>query len=297
MRHTTHKTRAFTIIELLTVLAIIALLMAILMPALNRSRQVSARVVCASNLRQYSIAGASYLNDNNDLFPDPAECLYANASDTPEHPIACRWHDRIMRPSGDTMRNNPHLHGKMWPYVDELAAHACPTFRRFGASRGCQNPGHNRKIDIDPQYSYTMNAYLGSTRPGAVLRLDAARDPAEVFFFAEENPWTIDARRAASIQRGVSAPLSTKALDDTALLITPTPEAADCFATYHGVDRADLDTGWSNIAFLDGHVEAIEAEDQLRKNMHGGDSILGPAGNLRWAWADETPPPGGWNAQ
>ncbi|MHC4170781.1 MAG: hypothetical protein ACYSWQ_27910, partial [Planctomycetota bacterium] len=87
------------------------------------------------------------------------------------------------------------------------------------------------------------------------------------------------------------------ALDDTALLVTPTPRAENCFATFHDAPRRDLNRGWGHAVLVDGHMERIRAEDQLRRTMHGGDSRLGPAGNLSWAWASQSPPPGGWDEQ
>ena len=59
------KPRGFTLIELLVVIAIIALLMAILMPALNRVREQSKRVACLSNLRQLTFAWTMYADDSD----------------------------------------------------------------------------------------------------------------------------------------------------------------------------------------------------------------------------------------
>src|SRR5690348_14925456 len=55
---------AFTLVELLVVLAIIALLIAILMPALALARASSKRVTCQSNMRQLGIALYIYANNN-----------------------------------------------------------------------------------------------------------------------------------------------------------------------------------------------------------------------------------------
>jgi len=293
----TNTTRGFTILELLTVLIIIFLLMGLLMPALNRVRQKSTKMICGSYLAGYGKAGQLYLNDNDGVFPDPNEWLYTMKSDSKSHPIGCRWHDQAMAPSGEIMSASEEYRGKMWSYIDEMYIGPCPTFRRFAISRGCENPEHNQDVDIKPQYSYTMNGYLGSIRNSGVLKETEVRDPGEVFFFGEENPWSVRPDHPKFSARWLSAPLSTKALDDTALLISPTPGAKDCFATYHEALSEDLNRGFGNVVFIDGHVDSISAEDQLRKTMHGGDSHLGPAGNLSWAWANKSPPPGGWEAQ
>lgn len=61
--------RAFTLIELLTVIAIIGVLMAILFPVIGRVRESSSTTRCASNLRQVGIAIQSYVTENRGTLP------------------------------------------------------------------------------------------------------------------------------------------------------------------------------------------------------------------------------------
>ena len=64
-----HKRRGFTLIELLVVIAIIALLMGILMPALQRVKKQARTVYCLSSLKQIGIAMTAYALENDDLIP------------------------------------------------------------------------------------------------------------------------------------------------------------------------------------------------------------------------------------
>ena len=59
------KYKKFTLIELLIVIAIIAILLSLLLPSLQKAREISRRAVCMSNQKQSYTATISYAKDNN----------------------------------------------------------------------------------------------------------------------------------------------------------------------------------------------------------------------------------------
>ena len=230
--------RGFTLVELLVVIAIIALLMAILMPVLSRAKEQARIMTCRSNLRQYGMAMAMYLDDNKDTFPTTHTYLFTS------QPGSCQWHNAAEWLNVD---------GPMWPYLKDKKAHLCPSFNSIAGQRGRFHPGHDPSIPVEPQYGYSMNAHLGKpigpgeAATGRFRKLTQIRHPAEVFLFSEENMWALEGL--------VNAPA---VLNDTNLWIgSPTDRVYDFFATFHSPPKGDMDKGGVNMVFIDAHVEYV----------------------------------------
>jgi prepilin-type N-terminal cleavage/methylation domain-containing protein/prepilin-type processing-associated H-X9-DG protein len=75
------KTQAFTLIELLIVIAIIAILAALLLPVLGQAKQRAWGVQCVSNLRQIGVGMKMFADDNGELYPESGADIYWNAID------------------------------------------------------------------------------------------------------------------------------------------------------------------------------------------------------------------------
>ncbi len=126
-----NKRKGFTLIELLVVIAIIAVLMAILMPALNRAREQGKRAACLSNLRQLTLGWVMYADENDDNLVNgntcPGECPHRN--ETP-------WvqQDTLTGMSVEQKRD-AIIDGALWPYLKTLKIYKCPTVGKIGIAR------------------------------------------------------------------------------------------------------------------------------------------------------------------
>ena len=143
------KRKGFTLIELLVVIAIIALLMSILMPALQRVRKTAKAVICQSNLHQWGISFSSYAEENNGSL----------------------W-------TGDLIRNGVAQYTWCIPlrdyYSDKKDMLFCPmaTKRRVD---GFQDPYASwgpLEWDNDLDGSYGMNNWCSNPQPGAQFIYD-----------------------------------------------------------------------------------------------------------------------------
>ncbi|AQQ71058.1 type II secretion system protein G [Limihaloglobus sulfuriphilus] len=106
-----NRIKAFTLIELLVVISIIALLMAIMMPSLQKAREAAKGVVCKSNLKQIGLGVEFFAQDNNDWLPmlDGTGIGRRTVSDIfPEYPHTTWWYKEIA----------PYMEFKDHPWFD-----------------------------------------------------------------------------------------------------------------------------------------------------------------------------------
>jgi len=152
------KRKGFTLIELLVVIAVIALLMAILMPALNKANRQAKMVVCQSNLRHWGTVFAMYTGDNDDHFQDRV------------------WFDDSPEPW-----NNPLCFGghswptTLLPYYDDIKLRFCPMATKsfsqgapvkFAAWAQIDNVLNPADAEYIPKGSYGMNGWIVKTDLG-----------------------------------------------------------------------------------------------------------------------------------
>lgn len=219
---------AFSLVELLVVLAVIGVLAALLLPALARSKDSAQRVKCVSNLHQFAMAMQLYWDDND------GKCFTTKTVPTNGGVIHwCGWLDGT-RPEGE--RPYDFSFGKLFPYVNCSDARLCPSLR-------APSVPFKLKATNLVFFSYGYNAVALSPASPQLppVDLNHLRRLAETVLFA-------DAAQVNDFQAPASP--SNPMIEEWYYLDNPTNSAARNYYP-HGHFRH---AGRANAAFCDGHV-------------------------------------------
>ena len=162
--------RAFTLIELLIVIAIIAILAAMLLPTLGRSKATAQRIKCVSNLHQLGLATQMYWDDNG------GKCFRYTSTTNYGQQFWFGW----IGPGAEGERPFDPQSGALWPYLEGRGVELCPSLnyalgqfklKARGASYGY---GYNLHLSTTPSKPPVPVAKISHTSD-TVLLADSAQ--------------------------------------------------------------------------------------------------------------------------
>ncbi len=240
--------RAFTVIELLVVVAVIAVLMGVLLPALAGAREAGRGSVCLSNVRQLQVASDTYASDHRDRYAPGAPDVLANLT---------RWHGS--RPSMGAAFGPEG--GTLWEYLSggggpgaSRAVRACPGFVGVAGALASASVGFERSAG---GYGYN-NAFCGIERSGAGVDPGSGREV-----------WVQVTDRLGSPRARFERPTATMGFADCALADGNSAPGSGGLIEYSFAEprfwpelpgnRADPSVhfrhrGAASVAWLDGHA-------------------------------------------
>ena len=259
--------KGFTRSDLVIIVLCATLLFTSLGAITRTGREQAKMLVCQTNLKRLGYADALYLDDNDGWFVYTFTLLFKDEGSW------CRWHEAAAwpptSPSPMLPTQFPNNAGPLWPYLQNKDVLMCPTFYNVAKQMGCANCAATEMIfgsapPLDPQYSYSKNAYLNGDGYLPVRKITEVKQPSKVINFTEENSWFIEGLPGATLNdnnfhnRGDGR--------QTFPFGHPSGGGGDVFATFHKHKRGDLNSGYANAVFVDGHVERVSAYDKNSQN-------------------------------
>ena len=231
--------RAFTLVELLVVIGIIALLISILLPALKRAKEAANTVKCMSQEKQIMTALVMYANDHKDWLPLSPSIGEVYPGNSPEARSLMYYMDGSVSGGRGAI---DYAHGAFWKYLGvKSTATNLPPPNVLWAIMNC------------PSDNDTFRAvYQGGIDPIASLKRN---------FSFSWNVWMRSAANGNNIN-GVARKLSQIKNPAHKILLIEELTPNDGICWIYPYDRDDTPTfrhnGKGDFGFADGHVQSLE---------------------------------------
>lgn len=258
----------FTLIELLVVIAIIALLAALLLPAISRGKTAAELAVCKSNLRQQGMGLRMYLNDN-EVYPGFrfSPPLYPG-SPTPV------WDGWLVALEQYTGARPPGYLGPAGYQDPRGTILCCPSYIKLGGS-GLFPYGYNLGgvSETFPPYYSPRNGALGLGGVRLYMPMPISYDTVRPIKESQViNPAQMIALGDALLGSGLSSTNTVEGIDDLSLAIVSA--SLDFHFNAQGIElmRRRHGSRW-NVLFCDGHVAAFSQTTLFNRSDPGTRSL------------------------